>query len=320
MLNRRHLRIKTLQYVYAFHQSKSDNLAAGEKNLLKSIQKIYELYIHQLSLLVEVVDFATHRMEEAKKKFFPSEEDLSPNTRFINNRLMRQLSENIDFRKKRDYYKVNWSGELNLLLKIYNLLKETPEYQAYMAKEKAGYKDDREILIFLVSSILSQLEILQNIYEDRDIFWSEADFDISLIMVLKTLQQFGPNTTIETRLPGIYKLEGADNEDREFMIRLFRKTIIKDEELGEMVEAQAKNWEAERIALMDMLIMKMALAELLEFQSIPVKVSINEYIELAKLFSSKKSKVFVNGILDKLIIKLKEEKKIVKTGRGLVDY
>lgn len=317
MLSRRHLRIKTLQALYAFFQSGNDSIAAGEKSLLRNIDKLYELYVSQMDLILELRDFIHQRQEDAKKKFFPTEEDLHPNTRFVENQLLKQWEDNDELLRRREKLKFRWSDEVNLLLKLYNQLRESKEYKKYLEEPTASYKSDKEIISFIVIEFISEFDLLRAIYEDRDIFWSDADFDISLLMALKTINHFKQGSDPDDPLPDIYK-DRAD--DRDYMLTLFRKTILRSTEFEKLIENKAANWELERIAIMDMVILKMALAEILEFSSIPVKVSINEYIELSKIFSSAKSRVFVNGILDKLIQELNSENKINKTGRGLVNH
>jgi N utilization substance protein B len=325
MLSRRHLRVKVLQALYAFFQSDGDDIAAGEKQLLKSTEKLYELYIHQISFLIKLVDFSRNRIEDAKKKFYPTEDDLHPNTHLVDNRLMVQLENNKDFQRWRNKLKINWADEENLFLRLYNELRADKDYIDFIRKKDFDYKDDKELIAYIVMNFLPHFELLRNYYEDRSIFWSDEDFDISLMMLLKTIKVYRENWSEEHPLPSLYKEEHDEDdeedggEDRQYMIKLFRYSILRSEENGKMIEEQAENWELERIALMDIIIMKMALTELTVFPSIPVKVTINEYIEISKSYSSVKSKLFINGILDKLVIKLKEEGLIRKSGRGLME-
>jgi N utilization substance protein B len=322
MLSRRHLRIKALQALYAFYQSGSDDLARGEKLLLKSTDKLYELYIHQLSFLVRLVEYISTRMEDAKKKFFPTEEDLNPNTRFIENKFIAQLSDNEEYRKWVNKYKINWSDQENLFFKAYQEIRNNNTWQDYMNAPGNSYRDQKDAIISIVREILSNYDLLRQYYEDLSIFWSDEDFDTSLMMVIKTVKLFKEHWGPERTLPSLYKSEVDDEdpqEDRKFMIKLFRSTLLKDAEYEKVIEKQVENWELERIAIMDMIIMKMALAELTGFPSIPVKVTINEYIEISKSYSSVKSKYFINGILDKLVIRMKEDGTINKRGRGLIE-
>jgi N utilization substance protein B len=297
-----------------------ENMAAGEKELFKSINKLYEIYIYQLSLLIEIVDYAQKRLEENKQKFFPTEEDLNPSTRFTDNRLIKQLFDNKDFRKHFNAYKINWADEEEMIRKLWVEVRESPDYKDYMSIPEGSYNDDREILIRIVKKQITNSEILHYFYEEKNIHWSD-DFYTANMLVIKTLKAFKPTWGEGHPLPSLFK-ESVDNEpdeDREFVKHLFRKTVVHGEEYEKLIEDKVKNWEMDRIAVMDILLIKMALAELIEFPSIPVKVTLNEYIELAKMYSTPKSKVFVNGILDKLIVDLKASKKITKAGRGLLE-
>ena len=322
MLSRRHLRIKALQALYAFYQSGSDDLAQGEKLLLKSTDKLYELYIHQLSFLVRLVDYATNRLEEAKKKFFPTPEDLDPNTRFIDNKVVAQIASNKDYRRWHGKLKINWADQENLFFRAYQEVRANPGWMEYMNGPENGYRDQKDAIILVVREVISSFELLRQYFEDQSIFWADEDFDTSLMMVIKTVKSYKESWGEEKPLPSLYKLEQDEDEpleDRKFMIKLFHSTLLRDKEYEKQIEQQVENWELERIAIMDMIIMKMALAELATFPSIPVKVTINEYIEISKAYSSVKSKYFINGILDKLVIKMKEDGAIRKSGRGLIE-
>ncbi|MCB0805428.1 MAG: transcription antitermination factor NusB [Bacteroidales bacterium] len=320
MLSRRILRVKVLQALYAFLQSDNERIDLGEKELFRSLNKLYENYIYQFSFLSELVEFAGKRIEENKKKFFPTEEDLNPNTRFIDNRFIAQLNENLDFKRYAEAYKINWSEEQEMIRKIYVEIRESDDYKDYMSAAKSGYEEDKEILIRILKKILAKSEILHFYFEERSIYWSE-DFFTANLLVARTIKTYEESWDNTHKLPTIFKVNDSDDpeEDKTFVKLLFRKTIVNSEKYMNLIENKVKNWEMDRIAIMDTLLIKMALVELLEFPSIPVKVTLNEYIELAKLYSTPKSKVFVNGVLDKLILDLKNEKTLVKTGRGLLD-
>lgn len=322
MLSRRHLRVKALQALYAFFQSDGDDIAAGEKQLIRSTEKLYELYIWQLSFLVRLVDYSANRIEEAKHKFYPTEDDLNPNTRLIDNIFIRQIDGNKDFRRWHDKLKINWSTEENMFHRLFQELKTNQEYNELIKGDYNGYRGDKELVLFIVTNFLPENDLLRTFYEDQSIYWSDEDYDISLLMLIKTLKAYKENWGEDHLLPSLFKDDDADDDeidDRQYMLKLFRYSILRSEEYGKMIEEQAENWELERIAVMDIIIMKMALVELMVFPSIPVKVTINEYIEISKSYSSIKSKLFINGILDKLVIKLKSEGKIRKMGRGLLE-
>lgn len=320
MLSRRFLRIKVLQSLYAFHQEGSGNVAAAERSLFKSLDKLYELYIYQLSLIVAVVEFARQRMEENKQKFLPTAEDLDPNLRFLQNQLINKLEINRQLNRLTDEYHIYWKDEEDLIRKLYNKLRESEEFINYMSSEENTFARDKYIVSKVLLSIISESELLRFYLEEKFIYWNE-DFDLSIMMVDKTLASIKERNDEFTLLPTLLKDESRDggSEDKEFIKALFRKTIVNDKEFEKLVDEQTENWEKERIALMDMLLLKMALAELTEIASIPVKVTLNEYIELSKEYSTPRSKIFVNGILDKLINKLKQSGQIKKVGRGLME-
>jgi N utilization substance protein B len=233
-----------------------------------------------------------------------------------------QMEDNKDFLRWRNKLKINWKDEENLFHKLFHELKSGQDYNDLIHRKSSGYHDDKELVALIVMNYLPEFELLRNYYEDQSIFWSDEDYDISLIMLIKTIKLFKESWGPDHHLPPLFKEddeEDEDDEDRQYMLKLFRYCILRSEEHGKLIEEQAENWELERIAIMDIIIMKMALTELMVFPSIPVKVTINEYIEISKSYSSIKSKLFINGILDKLVVKLKEEGKIRKTGRGLLE-
>lgn len=320
MLSRRHLRIKVLQALYAFTLSSNDRLDAGERELLRSLDKLYEIYIYQLSLVIEIVNFAKKRLNENKLKFFPTEDDLNPSTRFIDNRFYKKLSENADFGHYVEKFKINWADQEDMIRRLMLEIRKTKEFQDYMAAEDCSFKDDKEIFISIYKLVLAKSEILEFYFSEKSIYWSD-DFLASNLLAIKTIKSWDESWNERVKLPSIFDngTSGKKHEDKQFILNLFRKTILRSSEYDKLIDEKVKNWEMDRIALMDMILIKMALVEILESPSIPIKVTLNEYIELAKTYSTPKSKVFVNGILDKLVADLNTQKKIKKTGRGLMD-
>jgi transcription antitermination protein NusB len=320
MLSRRFLRIKVMQAIYAFQQEGPENINTGEKQLIISLDKLYELFIHQLSFLIELADFARRRMEEGKLKYLPTEEELSPNMRFIENSFLQQLSDNRDYKRKADSYKINWVDEEETLRKCYSQMREHPDYLAYMSLEKVSYADEKNITENIFVKIIAKSELLRSYFEEKSIYWSD-DFETSVMMVVKTIKSFREGWDEFTLLPTLLKDENdpGGSEDLRFVKQLYRRTLVHNDDYSKIIAQHADNWDIERIALMDTILIKMAISEFVEFPSIPVKVTLNEYIELSKNYSTPKSKVFINGILDKLIAEFKEEGKIVKSGRGLME-
>lgn len=315
MLNRRHLRIKILQAIYAFKQSKDNNISRAEKELFHSIQKMYDMYLFLMLIMMEVRTVAEDKIEEGKKKRLPTDEDINPNMRFVNNMLLRQLDENKALQSMAEKAKINWMGEGELIRRIYRTLVETDEYKEYMAAEESGYEADKEIIIRLFKRHLINHESLQYFFEERSIFWID-DLDIVASMAIKTFKSFTKESDEFTPLLPLWK---EPEDEKEFVKKLFRKTLVQDDEHMALIKGATDNWEIERIALMDVILMKMALSEAREFKQIPMKVTLNEYIEISKYYSTPKSNTFINGILDKLFSEMTEVGTIKKTGRGLIN-
>lgn len=319
MLSRRYLRVKVLQAVYAYSQSGNTNLDQGEKQLLLSINKLYELFIWQLSFLIELTRFAENRIEENKHKHFPTPEDLNPNMRFVNNRLLALINENKDFQRYENLYKTNWGDEKELIRKNYNLMRETSDYQKYMSSRDDSFDNDRRFLMQLIEKNFAEFELLQFFYEEKSIFFVD-DYHLVSYLLIKFFKEMKENFDASTLLPRLLKTENDEiNIDLLFVKTLFRQVILNDAEFTKLISDATPNWDEDRIAIMDLIIIKIALAELIYFPTIPIKVTLNEYIDLSKFFSTPKSKLFVNGVLDKLIHQLKESGQIKKTGRGLVE-
>lgn len=315
MLNRRHLRIKILQAIYAFEQSSDNNISRAEKELFHSIQKMYEMYLFLMLIMMEVRGVAEAKIEEGKKKRLPTEEDINPNMRFVDNKLLRQLDENKALQLLAEKSKVNWMGEGELIRRIYRTLIETEEYKDYMTAEENDYEADKEVIIRLFKRHLINHESLQYFFEEKSIFWID-DLDIVASMAIKTFKSFTEQSDEFTPLLPLWK---EPEDEKEFVKVLFRKTLAQNDEHMVLIKAATDNWEVERIALMDVILMKMALSEAREFKQIPMKVTLNEYIEISKYYSTPKSNTFINGILDKLFSEMTEEGKIKKIGRGLIN-
>ena len=319
MLGRRHFRIKVLQALYAYFQGGETRLDIAEKNLLLSINKISELYFLQLSLLLEVLHFYRFRMEEAKTKFIPTQEELNPNLKLLNNKLVIQLQENHELAGRFRQYKFSWTEEQEMIRKAYLKIKNSKDHAEYLNSGKTTYQEDQVYLLRLFRKYIAKSGDLQFYCEERNLFW-EDDFEVAAMFVVKTIKLMTPGFTANDDMIALFGKVSEEDiaEDRQFISGLFRKTIRQSEEWDTLIETRTRNWELERIALTDILLIKMALTELTAFSQIPVKVSLNEYIEISKQFSSRKSKMFINGILDNLVGDLNAAGRIRKTGRGLM--
>lgn len=315
MLNRRHLRIKVLQALYAYFQSNDENYRHTENELMQSVERIYDLYISYILTFPELKGLAEHRMDESKKKMRPTEEDLNPNLKFVDNKLIALIEESKELRRISEERKVNWVGDEHqeMLRKILLTIRESEVYIQHMNDEARDFESDKMFVLDLFKAEIANSEIFYNYLEEKSIHWMD-DIDLTCSMVLKTLKQAVEGEKLEI-LP-LYK---PNDDEQEFIRELLRKTISLNSENEKLIDDLTQNWELDRIAKMDIILMKMAITELQIFNNIPTKVTLNEYIEISKFYSTPKSNGFINGILDKAIDRLTADKKIKKIGRGLVN-
>ena len=307
MINRVLIRLKVIQVIYAYYQNGGKNLEAAEKELFYSLSKAYELYKYLLTLMIEVTQFADRRIDNRRHKLRPTEEDLNPNTRFIDNAFMAQLMQNTQLEEFRANQKRTWDDEGDFVKHLFEKIEQTKAYQEYMAKETLTYEDDRELWRKLYRSTIAQNETIDEILEEQSLYWND-DKAIVDTFVLKTIKRFEPENGADQDLMPEYK----DDEDKEFARKLLRTAITGAEAYRKLMENNAKNWDMERFAFMDILIMQVALAEIFAFPSIPVSVTLNEYVEIAKMYSTPKSGSFINGMLDSIVNQLKSENKLNK--------
>lgn len=319
MLNRRFLRVKVLQEIYAYHQAQETDTLAAERRLLDRIDNLYGFFIRQLTFLVEVRAFAERRIEENLHKNFPTQEDLNPNRKFMNNRLLVALESNKDLARLQEKYKIKWDDDREDFIRaFYQRMREYPEYVEYMTSAEDNFNWDKKYLLDIIDNHLSEDELLIDFYSDKLLDYN-SDYQLGLFLLWKFLNEMEEGFDEFTKMPPVYKTENDDfNDDQRFVKVLFRETLRHAEEYKQLVTENISNWDYDRIALMDKIILFMALTEFCQCRDIPVKVTINEYIEISKYFSTPDSRRFVNGILDKLAEKLAAEGKIKKTGRGLV--
>ncbi len=310
MLSRRQLRIKVLQALYSFFQSEKSDLAAADRELFRSIDKVYELYLFILLLLKELGDADHEDAEGLHQKHFPKEDELKAKNRFHQLSIVQQLATNELFLSELKKYSLSWQKEQDLVRKIFLEIKKSNEYKDFLMNK--AELSERDFLVRTVKSYIEESEALKNFIEENNIYWME-DFSFTCHVVLKTIKDFYLSGKLT--LTPVFK----DEDDKAFVRELFSKTILHDKEYEAAIATKTENWEVERIALIDMILLKMAMAELVSFPGIPVKVTINEYIDISKEYSTPKSRQFINGIIDKLADEYKKAGKIVKTGRGLME-
>jgi len=306
MISRRLLRIKILQIYYAYLKSSGQSINQAEKELFFSIQKSYDLYHYLLLLVIDIVQYAQSRIDLA-------EQDLNPNTKFVDNQLIKQLKINDSLNKYLNDNKLSWVNYPELIKNLYLEIKESDIYQNYMNAEQRSYKEDKKLIIDLFAKIIIVHEPLYQNLEEQSIYWND-DLDFVTGMIIKTLKSFKASSDESQQLMPLFKNE----DDKDFAKHLLRKTILKHSEYQQLIADYIKNWDIERVAFTDIVVMVLAITELIEFREIPVKVTLDEYIEIAKFYSTQKSNVFINGVLDKVVADLKKDGTIKKTGRGLV--
>lgn len=301
-----------MQSVYAFLHSKNDNLTKEEKFLKLNIEKAHDLYVLQLLLMVEVKNMAKAHLEIKKNKYLATSEDKNPNLKFINNQLIHEIEESISLKKYVDDHKLdNWKTDSEYVRVILDEIQKSDLYKNYMSSTKNSFEEDKNFIIDVFKEIIAPNEKLFDYYESQNLGWVD-DFPFVNTWVIKALKQLKPLRSFE--LKGM-KIE---EDDIEFMKDLFRKTVLNHKKLEDEIDGKTPNWENERIADIDMILIKMALTEFLYFPSIPTKVTINEYIEISKDYSTQKSSYFINGVLDKLLKEYQDSDRLQKIGRGLM--
>ncbi|UUC44363.1 transcription antitermination factor NusB [Flavobacterium cerinum] len=314
MLNRRHIRVKVMQSIYAMHQNGSDNLEKEEKFLFHSIENIQDLYLMMLSSLVEIKNAEADFIDKSSKKHLATKEERNPNKKFINNAILEVLSESNSLGIALEDRKIhNWKNNDDYILILLDAIKKSKLYETYMRNNVNTFEEDQQFVVDIFTEIIAPNEKLYDYLEDHKLTWID---DIPLVNTavqkqLKQIKNTDPDAFIVSKL---YK----DIDDKEFVRNLFRKTVLNNPELTKEFVDKTPNWDAERIAEIDAIILKMAICEFLKFPSIPVKVTINEYLEIAKEYSTPKSSIFINGILDNLVKDYQKENKLIKTGRGLM--
>lgn len=307
MINRTLIRLKIIQLMYAFYQNGGKNIETAEKELVFSLSKAYDLYNYLLMLMVAITRHGFSVVEHLEEVNKAAHIDEKISHRFLDNKFIMQLEENIQLNEFKKNQKRSWDNEIAYIKHLYEAITQSDIYTDYMALEKTDYDADREFWRKVWKNIIMKDEQLDDVIEDMSLYWND-DREIVDTFILKTIKRFDPANGENQELMPEYK----DIEDRDFATRLFRRTILNDEYYRELIGRCVKNWEFSRLAYMDVIIMQVAVAEFLSFPNIPVSVTINEYVEIAKWYSTPKSAGYVNGILDAVAKMLKKEGKIAK--------
>lgn len=312
MISRRLLRIKAIKALYAHLKSESDSLAASERSFVTSIDKTYDLYFHMLSLIVEVAHYAENRQEMAKQKKLPTYEDLNPNRKFVENSVIALIANSDSVNDYVAAHKLSWAQYPELIKTLFAQLEQSDYYKRYMLSEERSFREDLALVRDFYTSELEDSEALEDVLDEQSILWND-DLGFALIMVERTLSNMRP-THQEVKVVQKFKSE----DDLTFAKELFTKAALNFAENTTLIEKFMSNWDVERIAFMDNVILALAVTELTSFASIPVKVTLDEYIEISKYYSTPGSSNFINGILDRIVAQLNAEDKIKKSGRGLL--
>ena len=307
MINRVLIRLKIVQIVYAYYQNGGKNLDTAEKELFFSLSKAYDLYNYLLLLMVEITKQAERKQSAAKSKLLPTAEELYPNTKFVDNRFIAQLEVNKQLLEFSETQKKTWENESEFVKSLCDKIMDSDIYKEYMASETSSYEEDRELWRKIYKRIIFNNPELDQVLEDQSLYWND-DKEIVDTFVLKTIKRFDEKNGAKQELLPEFK----DEEDQDFARRLFRRTILNADYYRHLISENTRNWDLDRVAFMDVVIMQIALAEILSFPNIPVSVSLNEYVEIAKLYSTPKSGSFINGTLDGIVKILKEDNKLTK--------
>ena len=312
MINRRHIRVKVMQSVYAMLQSHNDDIIREEKFLKHSVLKLYELYVLNLQLLVEVQKLAARKIALSKKKILATKEELNPNNKFLDNKIINSISESVSLEGFIVLNNLNnWELDSEYVKIIFEELQQSDLYKNYLNTDEDSYKIDKAFVISFFKEIIAPNDKLAEYFEDTMISWVD-DIPFVNTLLVRTLSKLKENNAFI--LGSLYK----DEDDENFVSKIFTKTVLKHKEYERDIEDKTPNWETDRIADIDMILIKIAITEFINFPSIPTRVTINEYIEISKDYSTEKSSYFINGVLDKISKELMKSKRIVKIGRGLL--
>jgi N utilization substance protein B len=313
MLTRRHIRVKVLQSIYAYNQGDHQDIDRQEKFLVLSINQMHELYVLLLQSMVALRSHAETYLVKSQQKHLATETEKNPSKNLINNQLLQLLSDHDELKQILKNKKLNyWKDDDEYIAILFKELISKEFYEEYLSVQKPTFQQDREFVVRMYKEVIAPNEKLYEYLEDKRLTWLD-DYPIVNTVLVKMLSKVKPGNIASVLIPDLYKNE----EDREFAIQLFRKVILNEEKLAAELIGKTPNWDTERIAELDMIILKMGIAEFLYFPSIPVRASINEYLEISKEYSTPKSSLFINGILDKLVKEFTENGKLNKIGRGL---
>ena len=307
MINRELIRIKIVQLTYAYYQNGNRNMDNAEKELLFSLAKAYDLYNYLLALIVSITQEERHRVEIAANRA-NREGTEAPSNRFVNNKFAVQLEENKQLNLFMESQKRRWEDDMEAVRKLCDQIEQSTIYQEYMASDDDSYEADREVWRKIYRTLIQENPDLDAVLEEKSLYWND-DKEVVDTFVIKTIKRFDPANGADQELLPEYR----DEEDRDFALKLFRSTILNADDYQRYMSESSRNWDFSRLAYMDVVIMQIAIAEMLTFPNIPVTVTINEYVDLAKLYSTPRSGGYINGMLDTIARHLIQTGKMMKT-------
>ncbi len=314
MLTRRHIRVKVLQSIYAFTKGEHQDLEKQEKFLWYSINQMFELYLLLIQSLVALQEYADDYLVKSQHKHLATETEKNPSKNFVNNKVVRLLASHDHLQQALQNKKLNyWKDDNEYITILFNELIAKEWYTEYLEKKEPSFTDDKNFVIRLYKEVIAPNEKLYEYLEDKRLTWLD-DFPIVNTAIVKMFSKANENNITSALIPDLYKNE----EDKEYALQLLRKVLLNDEDLVSEIDGKTPNWDKERIADIDMIILKMGIAEFFYFPSIPVRATINEYLEISKEYSTPKSSLFINGILDNLVKDFMATGKLNKIGRGLI--
>lgn len=314
MLNRRHIRIKVMQALYAFKGNESEDLRVSNTFLNHSLNSMYDLYLSMLSLIIEVHKKAEDHQNKIQNKILATKAEKNPNQKFLKNEVLMMLSANEALKAELEHRKLNpWYLDFEYVDITFKAITESDLYKDYMSTSVSTFKEDKNFVISIFEDVIAPNDKLYDYFEDKKLTWLD-DIPVVNTSILKLFKKLKPSASEQHFLPNLFK----DEDDRDFGIELLKKTILNQSIFSTEIASKTKNWDSDRITQIDTVLMQMAICEFQKFPSIPVKVTINEYLEIAKEYSTPKSSNFINGILDKIVREYKAENKFNKVGRGLL--
>lgn len=313
MISRRYIRIKVMQALYAHNTRTGESVTTATNNLLKTVENCHVLFAWIFSILPEVVRYRANKLDSFKEKHHPTFEDLNPNTKFVDNKVIAQMEDNKTLQSLMEQYSIKWSNDQDFIINVFKEIEASEIYQKYMSASDSSYEADQTFVLNIIQYVFGESEYIRWFFSEKNPNWVD-DYYEALSMFYKNVDAFKEKKGAECK---IFPVFNNKEDDQHFCKHLFKTVIAKNEEYEKIIEGKIQNWEMERLIGMDILLLKMAICELIEFPLIPVKVTMNEYIEISKMYSSEKSKIFINGVLDKIIVELRDSGKLNKTGRGL---